>query len=542
MTQNLRIPGPTACPEDTLAELSRQMINHRGPEFADMQERIMERLKNFFRTENDVYVYTTSGTGAMEAAIVNTLSPGDNVLGVSIGEFGDRFVEIAKAFGAEVTELAFEPGTAADPQAVAEALAKDPAIKAVLVTHNETSTGVTNDVAGHRQGHPRRQPRSPLHRRRDQQPRLPPLRHRRLGSRRRHHRLAEGLHDPARPRLRHAAAPAPGRPTRRSKMSQVLLDIGKYKSYAERGQPPFTPAVSLYYGLDMALDMMCQEGFEQINARHAAHRRVHAREGARPRPRDPRRRAPRPPNTVTSVVVPEGINAADCSKILNSEYDTVLAAGQGKLTGKIVRIGHMGIVDESDIDAAIDALETALDRLGYKKPAAVQQAPRRHSMARVLVTDRVSRGRHRNLRNEADVDVRLGISPAELLEIIPDYDALVVRSETKVTAEVLDAGTQPRRRRPRRRRRRQHRRRGGDRAAASSSSTRPPRITIATAEHTVGLMLALARHIPAGPRIAQGRRWERSKFVGVELRGKTLGVIGLGRIGSEVARAPAASR
>ncbi len=145
--QNLRIPGPTPCPPETLEELSRQMINHRGPEFAELQTRIMERLKQFFRTENDVYVFTASGTGVMEAAIVNVLSPGDKVLAVTIGEFGDRFAQIAEAFGADVTKLAFEPGTPADAETVAGALRADPEIVAVLLTHNETSTGVTNDVA-----------------------------------------------------------------------------------------------------------------------------------------------------------------------------------------------------------------------------------------------------------------------------------------------------------------------------------------------------------------------------------------------------------
>ena len=144
--QNLRIPGPTPCPEETLEPLSGQMINHRGPEFAAMQSRIMERLKTFFRTQNEVYVYTTSGTGTMEAAIVNVLSPGDHVICVSIGEFGERFAEMAEVFGAHVTKLDFEPGTPADPKVIADALRADPETKAVLVTHNETSTGVTNDV------------------------------------------------------------------------------------------------------------------------------------------------------------------------------------------------------------------------------------------------------------------------------------------------------------------------------------------------------------------------------------------------------------
>src|SRR5262245_16504659 len=102
------------------------MINHRGPEFAEMQDRILKRLKSFFRTENEVYVMTASGTGVMEASVVNVLSPDDHVLCVSIGEFGDRFAEIAEAFGANVNKLSFEPGTAADPAAIADAVRADP--------------------------------------------------------------------------------------------------------------------------------------------------------------------------------------------------------------------------------------------------------------------------------------------------------------------------------------------------------------------------------------------------------------------------------
>jgi aspartate aminotransferase-like enzyme len=157
----------------------------------------------------------------------------------------------------------------------------------------------------------------------------------------------------------------------KAKMPHFYFDLGSYREYAKKGQPPFTPSVALYYGLDKALDMMWGEGLEQVNARHHAiaeytRNRVKAlglellavREQAS--------------DTVTSVRVPDGVSAAELLTLLNSEYDTVLASGQGKLTGKIVRIGHMGVVHEADIDAAIDALAAALERLGYKKPAAVR--------------------------------------------------------------------------------------------------------------------------------------------------------------------------
>lgn len=370
--QNLRIPGPTPCPPQTLAELSRQMINHRGPEFAAMQGRIMERLKRFFRTENEVYVFTASGTGAMEAAVVNVLSPGEHVLAVSIGEFGDRFADIAAAYGTEVRRLSFEPGTAADPKRIAEALAADPEIVAVLVTHNETSTGVTNDIAAISKAVRAVRPDVLLIVDAISSLGCIPYASDAWAIDISTTCSQKGFMIP--PGLSFMSlSPRAWQAYERSTMPRYYFDVGKYREYASKGQPPFTPAVSLYYGLDLALEMMAQEGLEQTNARHHdvaeyTRRRVKAlglkllAEG------------PQASDTVTSVVVPEGVKAAELLALLNSEYDTVLAAGQGKLMGKIVRIGHMGLVDKKDIDAAIEALAAALSRLGYKKPAAVTGA------------------------------------------------------------------------------------------------------------------------------------------------------------------------
>src|SRR4051812_29024509 len=134
---NLRIPGPTALPPSVRTAGARQMINHRGPEFAAMLDRILTGMRPFFGTTGDVAMLTSAGSGGLEAAIVNTLSPGDRVLGVSVGSFGDRFAKIAGIYGADVTKLDVEWGHAADPGAVREALAADPSYKAVLLTHNE---------------------------------------------------------------------------------------------------------------------------------------------------------------------------------------------------------------------------------------------------------------------------------------------------------------------------------------------------------------------------------------------------------------------
>src|SRR5687767_7648574 len=143
---NLRIPGPTALPPSVREAGARQMINHRGPEFAAMLERILIGMKPFFGTTSDVAMLSCAGSGGLEAAVVNTLSPGDRVLGVSIGSFGDRFAKIAAVYGADVTKIDVEWGQAADPTVVREALLANPGYKAVLLTHNETSTGVMNAI------------------------------------------------------------------------------------------------------------------------------------------------------------------------------------------------------------------------------------------------------------------------------------------------------------------------------------------------------------------------------------------------------------
>lgn len=367
--QNLRIPGPTPCPPETLDELSGQMINHRGPEFAAMQRRIIERLKIFFRTENEVSILTSSGTSAMEASLVNVLSPGDHVLVVSIGEFGERFASIASVYGAEVTKIDFDPGTAADPKAVAQALAADLSFKAVLVTHNETSTGVTNDVAGI--GRAIREVNPEILYIVDAISSLGclPFATDAWGIDVASTCSQKGFMIP--PGLAFVTmSPRAWQAYETAKMPKFYLDLGKYRSFADRGQPPFTPAVSLYYGLDKALEMMADEGFEQVNARHAAIGE-YTRGKARDLGLQILAEGPEASNTVTSIRMPEGVDAAELLKLLNTEFDTVLAAGQGKLMGKIVRIGHMGMTETKDIDAATSALESALDRLGYRKPATV---------------------------------------------------------------------------------------------------------------------------------------------------------------------------
>ena len=368
MSVNLRIPGPTPCPDDVLQAMSRQMINHRGPEFADLIARITSSLQRFFETKNDVLTLTSAGTGAIEAAVVNTLSPGDRALCVSIGVFGDRFGDIARTYGVDVEMLSSEMGTAADPDAVAAALRKDPSFKAVMVTHNETSTGVTNDLGAIAKAIRGARPdiltlvdaisslgSVPL-----------PIDKWDLdvvftGSQ-------KGWMVP--PGMAMVSVSGRGwRAVESAKIPRYYFDYKKAKSYLEKGQTPWTPAVSVYFAMDVALCKLEGEGLANIHARHARLGQF-TRDGVKAlglRLLADERVAS---NTVTAVRVPEGVEGSALTKVLRTEYNTVVAGGQGSLTGKIIRIGHLGLVSEADLQACLDALKLALPRVGFSSGVA----------------------------------------------------------------------------------------------------------------------------------------------------------------------------
>ncbi|MDO8473866.1 MAG: alanine--glyoxylate aminotransferase family protein, partial [Dehalococcoidia bacterium] len=261
----LRIPGPTPCPDDVLKAVGRQMINHRGKEFGEVLANVTARLKEMFQTKNDVFVLTTSGTGAMEATVVNSLSPGDKVLAVSIGAFGDRFADIAQAYGANVTRLNVELGHAADPDAVRKALKADAGIKAVLLTHNETSTGVTNDLGE----------LSKVVHEFDKLLLVDAISS--MGS----INLptdAWGLDVVATgsqkgwmtpPGLAMVAVSQRGwQAYEKAKMPRYYFDFGKARKYLEKNQTPWTPAISLFFGLEVGLNDLAKEGLHNIFARH----------------------------------------------------------------------------------------------------------------------------------------------------------------------------------------------------------------------------------------------------------------------------------
>jgi aspartate aminotransferase-like enzyme len=341
--------------------MSKQMINHRGAEFQALLRSTTARIKEFFQTKGDVLILTASGTGGMEAAIVNTLSPRDKVLAVTNGVFGDRFAEIAEAYGAEVNRLAFPWGQPDDPDAVGIALERDKSIKAVIVTHNETSTGVTSDLAAI----------SAVVKQYDKLLLVDAISS--LGcidlqtdtwqcdvvvtGSQKGWMVPPGL---AFISVSQKAWEAHAR----ARMPRFYWDFALAKKFFDRGQTPSTPAVSIFYALDVALQLMASEGLANIFARHA-------RIGQKTRDEikalglelfAAERHAS---NTVTAVKAPQGLDAKRLLTILREEHDVILAGGQQELDGKIFRIGHLGWVSESDIDAVIERLRIALPKAGF---------------------------------------------------------------------------------------------------------------------------------------------------------------------------------
>ena len=359
---NLRIPGPTPCPEAVLKEMSRQMINHRGPEFAQILNGVTDKLKQLFQTKNDVFLLTGSGTGGLEAAVVNTLSPGDKVLAVSIGVFGDRFAAIAQKFGAEVIPLNFEWGKAADIDEIRKSLKKEPDVKAVLVTHNETSTGVTNDLAQI----------STVVKEFDKLLLVDAISS--LGSielpvddwhcditvtgSQKGWMVPPGL-------AMVAISENAWQANARARMPRFYWDFAKAKSYLEKGQTPWTPAISVVFALKLALEMMLQEGLANIIARHARIAQM-TRDGVKALGLPLFAEEGHASNTVTSIAASDGLNVAKLLKILREEHHVVLGGGQQKLSGQIFRIGHLGWVNEEDINMVLKSLMIALPQAGFE--------------------------------------------------------------------------------------------------------------------------------------------------------------------------------
>jgi aspartate aminotransferase-like enzyme len=354
----LRIPGPTPCPPQVLKAVGGQMIDHRGNKFAQIIHDITEKLKQLFCTKNDIFILTGSGTGGMEAAVVNTLSPGDKVLALSCGFFGDRFAEIPECYGAEVKRLNFEWGKPVDPDAVRKALKENPDIKAVLVTHNETSTGLTNDLKAI----------SAVVKEFDKLILVDAISS--LGSI--ELPVDEWQCDVVVTASQKGWMVPPGlamvsvsqkawQAHAKAKMPRYYWDFTKAKNYLERGQTPWTPCVSTFFGLTVALDMLLAEGLPNVIARHARLAEL-TRQGIKSLGLSIFPEEKYASNTVTAVKSSEKLDVSKFLQILRDEYKVILSGGQGNLSGKIFRIGHLGWIGEKDIKEVLQAITKAIPK------------------------------------------------------------------------------------------------------------------------------------------------------------------------------------
>jgi aspartate aminotransferase-like enzyme len=338
------------------------MISHRSPEMRELLQKIEAGLQSFLNTKRDFLLLTTSGSGGLEAAVVNTLSPGDRVLGVSAGAFGNRFRSIAEAYGAEVEHLDFEWGRPVEADRLRDALKKDQGYRAVLVTHNETSTGVTHPLEG-------------VCRviREESEALILVDAVSSLGG------IALPLDDWGIDVVVTGSQKAWGAPpgvamvgfsdrawkaSEKATMPRFYLDLARYRLSTGR-KYPYTPAVSVFFALEKSLELILAEGAETVYQRHARVGTL-TRQGIRSLGLSLVAEESFASNTVTAVWIPNGIGGKELVQTLRENYDTEVGGGQAHLAGRIFRIGHMGWVQEEEIDRALFALKKALSDLGHR--------------------------------------------------------------------------------------------------------------------------------------------------------------------------------
>jgi aspartate aminotransferase-like enzyme len=357
---HLRIPGPTPVPPRVQHAMNRPMIGHRSAECSRLVRQCSQRLQPVFGTRENVLIITGSGTSALEAAVSNTVAPGEEVVVAVTGAFGDRFAKIAGRFGAQVHRLDIPWGEACSPDALKSFLASRPRVKAVFLTHCETSTGVLNPVQD-------------------------------LATIVKEHTDALVIVDGVSsvggvacemdawgidifvtgsqkalmlpPGLAFVAvSPRAWEVIRQTEGPRFYLDLQTYHEDLERETTPFTPGIAHLFGLEAVLDMIEEEGLENIFARHRLMMEM-TRAGVRalglPLLTEDAVASP----TVTAVRGTENIDASALQKELR-RIGAVVASGQQHLKGKIFRIGHMGYCDPLDVLTLLSALETALHRLG----------------------------------------------------------------------------------------------------------------------------------------------------------------------------------
>ncbi|MEO1791943.1 MAG: alanine--glyoxylate aminotransferase family protein [Cyanobacteria bacterium J06629_19] len=359
----LMIPGPTPVPEKVLLAMAKHPIGHRSGEFSQLIAETNENLKWLFQTKNNVMTLAASGTGTVEAAIINFLSAGDRILVGSNGKFGDRWAQIAEAYGLNVTTIKSEWGTPLNPDDFAKELQADSEkkIKAVMITHSETSTGVLNDLQA-------------------------------INKIVKDHGEALIIVDAVTSlgsynipvdewgidviasgsQKGFMLPPGMGFVTASDKaweayktatLPKFYLDLGKYNKSADKSSTPFTPPVTLYFGMKVALEMMKEEGLENIFARHT--RQKEASRAAMKALGLPLFAPDTHASPAVTSVVPDGIDAEKIRSVMKNKFDIALAGGQDHMKGKMFRMGHLGFVSDRDVLCAISALEATVTELGH---------------------------------------------------------------------------------------------------------------------------------------------------------------------------------
>jgi len=362
--QMLMIPGPTPVPEAALLALAKHPIGHRTSEFSNMMAEMTENLKWLHQTQSDVLMLTTSGTGAVEAGMINFLSPGDRIIVGCNGKFGERWAEVGEAYQLNVETITAEWGQPLDPQLFAQKLEADTEkqIKAVIITHSETSTGVINDletINRHVKNHGEaliivdavtslgavNVPMDDWG--------LDVV----ASGSQKGYMIPPGLGIVA-------VSPKAWEAYKTAKLPRYYLDLGKYRKSTAKNTTPFTPPVNLMVALHTTLRMMKEEGLEAIFARH--HRLMKAtRAGIKGLNMSLFAEDSFSSPAITAVA-PQGIEADKIRSIVKKQFDIALAGGQDHLKNKIFRIGHLGFVSDRDILTCMASLEVALPELGYE--------------------------------------------------------------------------------------------------------------------------------------------------------------------------------
>jgi len=356
----LQIPGPSPVPERVLRAIDRQVIDHRGPEFQKLGTEVLEAIKPVFGTTQPVIIFPASGTGAWEAAIVNTLSPGDRVLMAETGQFATLWRKLAARFGIEVDFLPGDWRHGVDAAAIEAKLAEDKAhtIKAVMVVHNETSTGCLSDIAAVRKAIDSTKHPALLMVDTISSLGSAPVKHDAwqvdvtVSGSQKGLMLPPGLSFNAVSEKALAAS-------KTNKLPRSYWDWQEMISFNAKGFFPYTPATTLLYGLKEALAMLNEEGLENVFARHqrlaAACRAAVRGWGLEILCQDPAVYSP----ILTGVVMPAGHDADAFRKVALENFNISYGAGLGKVAGKVFRIGHLGECNELTLMGALSATEMA---------------------------------------------------------------------------------------------------------------------------------------------------------------------------------------